>query len=713
MPIKPISPRTLQAVGALVALVFLLGSLTLALRAPVLGITLTADGAEGLLVKAVGADVRGLVPGERVLSFEGLALRAQHTIEEPDLLPDWAQYRRFMDEMSRLADAMSPGKSVSAALADGRLVPLTAGTRDWYRLPGMFWFQAAVGLLCFLLAYGVWVFRPRDLAARHFAICGLGVMASACCAAVYSTRELVLDGTVFRALSVVNQGSSMLFTSALLMLLWHYPTRLGRRSPGMWAYAATLVQVVAFSLQLTPGPSTIYSIVVALFVLTFVSAYVQWRRTRGRPLERAALKWYLLSIYIGTGLFIAMVMLPSAIGTEPMASQGLMFGVFLIMFVGIALGILRYRLFDLDRWWFGAWSWFLGGLCVLLLDLALVSLFDFSQAGALGLSLALLGWAYFPARQWLWSRMAGRHAAASPLSLGPSLESLASATSDDQLRQRWQQVLQDGFAPLELLLIETDASREVTIAENGLGMRVPDLVDGGALLLRLPQAGGRLFGRDDVARADVLWRMVCHVQGAMRLREQDVQTERGRIMRDLHDDLGGKLLSLVYLGQGEARQIARSAMQDMRDVLSALAASPCGLADAVQEWQAETRQRLGALQRELVWSQDTMPGEAMLSAREFTNLGRILREAVTNSLKHANASRVQVDWRWTAGQLQLRVEDDGADRSNDGAALPVPTQARSIVERVQDLGGTVRWLAGEAGGTVVEVVVPLSTRQAA
>lgn len=700
MPFKPLSPRSLQALGALVALVCLLACLALASRAPVLGVTLVADGQDGLLVHKVAAEVQGLVAGDRVLSLDGVGLRPQHRIEEPDLLPDWAQYHRFMDDMSRLAQVMLPGDTVSAALADGREVVLTADTRHWYRLPAMFWFQVAVGLLCFLLSYGVWVFRPGELAARHFAVCGLAVMVSACCAAIYSTRELVLDGTVFRVLSVLNQGSAMLFTSALLMLLWHYPTRLGRRSPGVWAYAATLVQLVAFGLALTPGPSTIYSIVSALFALTFVSAWVQWRRTRGRPLERAALKWYLLSIYLGTGLFIAMVMLPSALGTAPVASQGLMFGVFLIMFVGIALGILRYRLFDLDRWWFGAWSWFLGGLCVLLLDLALVSLFDFSRAGALGLSLALLGWLYFPVRQWLWARMAGRHAAAAEASLGASLESLASATSHEVLRQRWRQVLQDGFAPLELRSVEGVAAREVHIVENGLALQVPDLVDGGALLLRLPQGGARLFGRDDVARGDVLWRMVSHVEGAMRLREQDVQAERGRIMRDLHDDLGSKLLSLVYLGQGEARQIARSAMQDMRDVLSALAASPCGLADALLDWQAETRQRLGALGRELVWSQAPMPGELSLSARQHTNLGRILREAVTNSLKHADARCVRVGWRWEAGRLELRVEDDGP-------ATEQMAPGRSISERAQDLGGSVRWQADAAGGTGIEVSVPL------
>ncbi len=707
----PPSPRSLQSLGALLALAFLLVSLVLALRAPVLGVRLVSDGGAGLLVASVDAGTEGLLAGQRVLSLGGVALNADHLIEEPDMLPSWARYRAFMADMSTLALALRPGGTVSAVLGDGRTLALPVQTRPWYRLPFMFWFQVGVGLLCFLLAHGVWAFRWADRAARHFAVSGLGVMLAACCAAVYSTRELALDGGWFRGLSVSNYTGAMLFTSALLMLLWHYPTRLGRRDPGWAAYAVTWLAAAGFAFGLGPGPSAFPSVVLGLFALTLFGALAQWRRTRGRPLERAALKWYLLSIYIGTGLFASVILLPVMLQVEPIASQGLMFGVFLFMFVGIALGILRYRLFDLDRWWFGAWSWFLGGLAVVAMDVALVSLFDFSHAGALGFALALLGWVYFPARQWLWARLAGRSAAADRGSLGRSLETLAAASSGEQLGQRWKQVLHDEFAPLELFTEargDAGPARQVEITENGLGLRLPDLMDGGGVLLRLPQAGARLFGRADVARGDVLWRMARHVQEAMHRREQDVQSERGRIMRDLHDDLGGKLLSLVYLGQGEARQIARSAMQDMRDVLSALAASPCRLADAVQEWQAETRQRLSALERELAWSQEALPADVRLSARQYANLGRVLREAVTNSLKHADARTIRVDWRWAEGRLRLRVEDEGGVLRGSADAVPAPLLARTIGQRVQDLGGQVRWLAGAAGGTVVEVDVPVS-----
>ncbi len=719
------SPRSLQALGALVALLFLLLSLLLATRVPVVHLQWTnpAEG-PGLLVAGGPASRAAVTVGQRVLSLGGVELQPDHRVVEPDTLPDWTRYRAFMSDMGALATAMRPGTTVTAVLADGPQVQLAVDTRAWYQLPALFWFQVGVGLLCFLLAHGVWVFRWSDRAALHFMISGFGVMTAACSAAVYSTRELALDGSVFRLLSIANYGGAMLFTSALLMLLWHYPTTVRPRSPWLAMYAATGLAGAAFAGQLTSGPAAFMAIILLLFAGSFISALVQWRRTRDRPLERAALGWYLLSIYIGTGLFASLSLLPAMLGAPPVVSQGLMFGVFLFMFAGIALGILRYRLFDLGRWWFRAWTWFFGGLCVLLLDLALLSLFDLSQASALSLSLALLGWVYFPLRQWLWGRRAGGREATDRDSLGRSLEVLAAAVDDEQLARRWRQVLQDEFAALEQRAAPRhgDPTTPVAIAENGLALRLPDVGAGGAdLVLRLPQAGARLFGRGDVVRAEVLWRMARHVGEAMRQREQDVQSERARIMRDLHDDLGGKLLSLVYLGQGEAGHIARSALQDMRDVLSALAASPCRLSDAVLTWEAETRQRLTTLERELAWSAGGMSteeategaAEVWLSARQFTNLGRILREAITNGLKHADAQRFQVVWRWADGQLSLRVEDDGRDPT--GQRLPVSPPAplplaRTIEQRVLDLGGLARCFVGEAGGIVLEVAVPVLPR---
>src|SRR5690606_15759686 len=146
--------------------------------------------------------------------------------------------------------------------------------------------------------------------------------------------------------------------------------------------------------------------------LSFIFAFIQWRRTRTNPIDRAALRWFLLSIYLATGLFAAVIILPAALHVPQPASQGVMFGAFLLMYWGLALGIVHYRLFSLDQWWHAIMAWFLGGVCVLLLDIVLIASLALPDEIALSLAVALTGWLYFPLRQFLWERFGYRQAPA-------------------------------------------------------------------------------------------------------------------------------------------------------------------------------------------------------------------------------------------------------------------------------------------------------------
>jgi signal transduction histidine kinase len=391
---------------------------------------------------------------------------------------------------------------------------------------------------------------------------------------------------------------------------------------------------------------------------------------------------------------------------EPPASQGLMFAVFLFMFAGIALGITRYRLFELDRWWFQAWSWFLGGLAVILVDFALAAYLRLSQVGALGLSLALVGWVYFPLRQAVWSRWQRKAINDRQDRFGQWMLALFSTTREDALQAQWHAVLRGEFAPLELVEAPGSASK-VQVSEDGLTLTVPALKPGHAVTLRHPARGSRLFRREDLAAAEVLVGMGRRALEAQREREQGALAERGRILRDLHDDLGAKLLSLVYLTSGgEGEPLARSAVRDMRDVLEALEATPCVLAEAVAEWRAEAQARADTVGFALAWEADGLPEQRVVSARQRTNISRILREAITNALKHARARHVTVRIGLDARGLALAVEDDGAAGAVEPERWRAGLGTRVIRQRAADLGGVAQWGQGTRGCRL-EVTVPL------
>ncbi len=713
------SPRNLLSLAALIVLGVAVAAILLALRFPVLGVVLAVDADGGLYVAAVDADSPNqdqVFPGSRIGLLDGAKAGPDLLVEEPDQLGDWSRYNALIGDLNRLDRAL--GEGAIEVVVDGQVRWWTSRERRIDDLPLMFWLQIIVGGAGFLAAAGVFAYRPREPAALHFLLAGLGMLTFATAASIYSTRELVMDGDLLRQLSSLNQFGANFFTAALVALLWVYPSRLSERAPVVpVAYVLGVLIWAGFAFQVYAAIGLVYLLTLLLFALTFVFAALQWKKTRGRPVERAALKWYLLAIYLGTGLFATLILIPVALGIEPPASQGLMFMVFLIMFLGIALGILRFRLFDLDRWWFGAWLWFLGGLAVILVDLALVVFLNMSQSGALLLALGLLGWVYFPIRQWAWSLlMRERSSRARQQSW---LRELAAAADEESLLLRWHAALRNEFDPMQLTVV-AETVPGPRIEDHGQTLLVPDLIPEQGVRLCYPDRGARLFRREDVHTAQFLFGLIVMVRDAMRERDAIVRGERQRIRRDLHDDLGAKLLSLVYMSDPEGQHIARSAMQDMRDILTALDAEDLALEEAAANWRAEAQARADRHGFALDWSDTGIsnrvhgqdPGVATISARQYTNLTRIFREAITNAIRHGEAERIRVDLHVQAGELELRIEDQGSREPVSPAEWIMGDGTRQIQRRAEDLLGKAKWEKTVSGIRLV-IAVPLLVDPAA
>ena len=82
-------------------------------------------------------------------------------------------------------------------------------------------------------------------------------------------------------------------------------------------------------------------------------------------------------------------------------------------------------------------------------------------------------------------------------------------------------------------------------------------------------------------------------------------------------------------------------------------------------------------------------------------LALVLREAVTNVLRHAHARRCRMTLQETGGVYQLEIRDDGRGGTHqEGMGM------RGIRERVAAIGGDVSWSPGP--GTVLTIVVPMA-----
>jgi two-component system sensor kinase len=209
------------------------------------------------------------------------------------------------------------------------------------------------------------------------------------------------------------------------------------------------------------------------------------------------------------------------------------------------------------------------------------------------------------------------------------------------------------------------------------------------------------------------------------------EEERGRIARELHDELGQQLtglkmrLAALSLPPASSRR-QRTPLQGQVAELSALIDQSVATVRRIStemrpaildhlglrggiEWLADDFSRRSGIACRLSWQAP----ELSVSPAVALSLFRIAQEALTNAARHSQARHVTV--RLTAengGGLSLEIADDGIGlpaRQPSGAGGRLRLGLLGIGERATALGGSADVSSGLAGGTVVRVGIPLAT----
>ncbi len=191
--------------------------------------------------------------------------------------------------------------------------------------------------------------------------------------------------------------------------------------------------------------------------------------------------------------------------------------------------------------------------------------------------------------------------------------------------------------------------------------------------------------------------------------EQVTERERKRIAADLHDDLGAKLLTIVHTSESDRiSTLAREALEEMRLSVRGLTGKPMRVADALADWRAETVSRLGQAGIEVEWSGPAEELRQVMSARGYVQTTRILREAVSNIIKHSGASHCRV--RCTVGEHEI-----GVVVQDNGRGIPLELDGRldrghgmsSMKHRAKQMQGQCLVESGPGYGTVIRLTLPL------
>ena len=204
------------------------------------------------------------------------------------------------------------------------------------------------------------------------------------------------------------------------------------------------------------------------------------------------------------------------------------------------------------------------------------------------------------------------------------------------------------------------------------------------------------------------------------------EADRARVSRDLHDDIGQALTSVLLglrlieeplqLAAGETydvgarvdelRELVADALRRTRHLafeLRPTVLDDLGLAPALARLATEVSERSGVIVDAIV---DTVPALQDVPPVIVTTVYRVVQEALTNVVRHAHAKTASVVVTSAENRLRALIEDDGIGFD--------PTQSphghlglNGMRERAELVGGTVQFVAAPGKGTTIVLEVPL------
>lgn len=147
--------------------------------------------------------------------------------------------------------------------------------------------------------------------------------------------------------------------------------------------------------------------------------------------------------------------------------------------------------------------------------------------------------------------------------------------------------------------------------------------------------------------------------------------ERTRIMRDIHDGFGGQLVSAIALLVDQSdeksitvRQLVQTALDDLRIMIDSLSQDDADLPALLGMFRSRIMSRFEQAGITLNWQVDKLPSIRHFGPERALQVLRILQEAVTNIVKHANAKTITLEAGYREagngpGKILIRVSDDG------------------------------------------------------
>ena len=645
--------------------------------------------------------VRGVVDGQgQTVALDALLLQ-----RSARWLVDDAERTRHAQQHDALASALATG-SVSLRLNDGQTLALAARPHGGAGLGALFWLASTLALLLYLVSMVVLLVRP-EIRNALYAVMALAQVGNLLFLGVESIPALGLPAGFMGW----DHGLRSAFDLATAAALVHATGIHPRALPGHRLRALAVWLVVAIVAAAVLGRALDnawwWTQAVTIGCGAVAVAQLAWAQ-RSKPHPLAAVLLRFCALVVGTLLLLTLSIAilgprsgaPSQAATLGAAVWVVFIAAMLLMLPFMARTQQLMREFSL-----------LAGVSTVAtsLDLLFVAVFSLGNFASLTLALFISLGIYAGLRQWLLNQMMARER----ITTERMFEHLYRIARDLQVRpqsagEQLVRLLREMFEPLEVEQLARHSSRARVVGDGAsLVVPLPQWMPGdapGVIVLGFAQRGRRMFSDDDARLADQIVDQLTRAVAFDQAVERGRSEERVRIAQDLHDDIGARLLTLMYRAPTrEMEDYLRHTLKDLKTLTRGLAVGNHRLSHAVAEWKADITQRLAAADCELGWA-FSYDRDFELNVVQWSALTRVLRELVSNTIAHAQASRVDIDASLERGVLTLSVVDNGKGR--EPAAWSHGLGLGGVRKRVKQLGGSVTWRENGNAGIACRVQIP-------
>lgn len=692
-----VAPARWLGVFAVATLLIAFGGMVAALQTPRIGLAVTREGAAAVRLTGPGVVVRA----ETLLTFGApngtLTFAAGSIADDADPQIDHARNVLHWRRMSVLARMLATGRTeLRFRDAQGRphryLVP--AAARTFASLSPHFWSAWLAAMLAGLAGLWVWTIRHRDWSSRQFALMSIGLACASLPMAI--AGETPLATPHYRWLLAANSIGSMLFGAGLMGMVTRFPQPL--LSP-RWAHLG-LVACLAFAmiqaLELVgPAYQLIGAACLGIFAVMLVLLLAQLVTAAPRTPERRAAMLIAASTVTTMTIVIGIVIVPIVLRTGQVLHGAFAFPLILIVHLGVAFAVTRTRLVTFGAWVTTATATTGATVLVVALDVLLVIGTWLAAGPALALGAATVSFVHIGVRGAIRRGSDDREKARERTVLR-RITQLSLAIDATQRQALWTETLRLAFAPLEIAPDrQGEAARAPYVGAEGRSLHVPQTVATTALVLLHAEHGFRRFDEGHRTRAVELCALLTSTAQARDEYVRGVAEERLRIARDLHDDVGARLMTSLHRTDSTAmRQDVREAMADIRLIVSNLAGTTRTLGEVMADLRHEAATRLTAAGIAVVWPacQSIADLDDPVSETDARHLASIVRELVTNTVRHTQADTVEVTVSIAAGHLTLVFGDNGAGPGD----APHGNGLGNMTRRCEALGGRIEF-DGSAG----------------